>query len=99
MPKTRRELPCEECGIGVRIASRKRFLRLVKSDESVLCEQCRRFVLPGTARMSQDTNETVFPSMALRHKRGRRAKRVGVLESCPVSMCGKPGYDVAVSAD
>lgn len=84
----RRELPCELCGKSVVIASRHKFLHIVRDGLTVRCEQCRRYVLPGTARVSQLPSEHVIPAMGLRMKHGRTAKRKEVLESCPLGRCG-----------
>lgn len=88
MRSSKRLLPCEVCGKEITIASRSRFLRLVRSGEKVRCEQCGAYVFPGTARVSQLPSEHVIPAMGLRRKQGRTAKRRGVLESCPLGRCG-----------
>ena len=86
--KSRLRWPCEVCGKEVAVASRNRFLELVRCGHTVRCGQCRRYVFPGTARVSQLPSEHVVPSMGLRRKLGRGAKRLGVLESCPLGRCG-----------
>jgi len=97
----RRELPCECCGVPVRIAKRERFLQLVRTGEAVRCRQCRRYVSSGerfsddetpvTARVSQLPTEQVVPALGLRRKVRKTAKRTLPLESCPLKRCGKAG--------
>lgn len=82
-----RLLPCEVCGIEVKL-SRRRLLELVKASRKPFCEQCRRYVLPGTARMSQPLGETGDASMRLRRKTGRGAKTKRGLASYPIKRCG-----------
>lgn len=83
-----RRLPCEVCGKEVAIQDRGRFLRAVRDGDSVRCEQCGGYVVPGTARVSQLPSEHVLPALGLRRKVRRGAKRVGSLESCPLGRCG-----------
>jgi len=95
----RRNRPCEVCGRDVAIRSRRRFLQLVRDDQPVRCEQCRRYVSPGTARVSQLPSEHVLPAMGLRAKLRRNAKRRGVLESCPLGRCGASSSGAAGAVD
>ena len=90
--KMRRELSCDCCGVMVRL-SRRRLRDLARDRAKPLCEQCRRYVRPGTARVSQLPSEQVVPALGLARKRGRGAKRVGVLASCPLARCGATGCD------
>lgn len=62
---------------------------MVRRNASARCEQCGRYVFPGTARVSQLPSEHVLPAMGLRRKVRRGAKRRGVLESCPLGRCGE----------
>ena len=82
-----RVLPCEVCGIEVKL-SRRRLLELVKARRKPFCEQCGRYVIPGTARMSQPLGETEDASMRLRRKTGRGAKTKRGLASYPAKRCG-----------
>lgn len=84
-----RRLPCEVCGQEVVIQDRSRFLRMVREDASVRCERCGRYVLPGTARVSQLSSEHIVTALGLRRKRGPGAKRAWSLESCPLGRCGR----------
>lgn len=84
-----RKWPCEGCGREVAIKSRSRFLRLVKTNGTVRCAQCRRYVHSGELRVSQMPSEHVIPAMGLRRKVGKHAKRKGVLESTPLGRCGR----------
>lgn len=98
MAKIRRELPCEVCGKSVRL-SRKRFLQMVKSDQLPICEQCRRFVRPGTARVSELPSEQEFPKLGLARKVGRGANRQGALASMSLARCGERTYGDGVAAN
>jgi len=83
-----RVLPCECCGIEVKL-SRRRLLELVKSNRKPFCEQCRRYVMPGTARTSQPLSETEDMAMRLRRKTGNGAKTKRGLASYPAKRCGR----------
>ncbi len=87
--KCQRRLPCEVCGQEVKILNRRRFLRLVREDAAVRCERCGKYVLPGTARVSQLSSEHIVTALGLRRKRGPGAKRAWSLESCPLGRCGR----------
>ena len=93
----RRE-PCEVCGKDVTIASRHRYLQIVHDRITVRCEQCRRYVSPGTARVTQMPSEYVLLAIEVRRKIGRGAKRTGVLESCPLGRCGATTCEVGGAA-
>ena len=84
-----RRLPCEVCGTEVEIHDRERYLRLVRNAEQVCCEQCGRYVLPGTARKSQLPTEHVVTSLGLREKRGGSKGKLGSLEKLPLGRMGK----------
>jgi len=84
----RRELPCECCGVMVRLG-KARLRDLARRDALPFCEQCRRYVRPGTARVSQLTTEQVDPSLGLSRKRGRGAKPARVLANLPLARCGQ----------
>ena len=83
-------LPCECCAVDVRLG-RERFLRLVRADQKPLCEQCRRYVSPGTARKSQPVGETRDMSLGLTAKQGKGAKRVRPLASMPLKRLRRGG--------
>ena len=86
MPK--RVVPCQVCGIEIKV-SRQRLLELAKKGTLWSeCEQCRRYVMPGTARMSQPIGETEDASMRLRRKTGKGAKTKRGLASYPAKRCG-----------
>lgn len=81
-----RQKPCECCGVGINM-SRKRFLDAVKYRKPVLCEQCRRYVSAGVARVSQLPAEQVDPALGLTRKRRGRDSKGGPLEKCPLRRC------------
>jgi len=81
-----RSLPCACCSIEVKL-SRKRLRDLARKKRNPLCEQCRRFVSPATARVSQPLGETRDISMAVARKQGPNAKQVRPLASMPVKRC------------
>jgi hypothetical protein len=83
-------LSCDCCAVDVRL-SRDRFLRLVRADQKPLCEQCRRYVLPGTARKSQPVGETADMALRLVPQAGKGAKRVRPLASCKLKRVGGKG--------
>lgn len=91
MKLPKRALPCECCGIEV-VVSRERLRRLARSGRRPLCEQCRRYVSPGTARMSQPVGETEDAALRLREKRRGSQPAVQPLASMPLGRCGTTGY-------
>jgi len=93
-----RTIACVVCGVQVHIANRQRFLRLIREQEPVRCEQCRRYISPVSARMPEAAAANTVMTTALRRKRGTGAKRKGVLASQPLGRCEPRGYDNAVSA-
>ena len=88
----KRLLPCEVCGIEVEV-SRTRLRELVRTRRSPLCEQCRKYVMPGTARMSQPLGETRDAGLRLRKKTGRGAKTKRGLASYPLRRCATTGCE------
>lgn len=94
----KRELPCEICGKPVQI-QKDRFLAMVKANHQLHCEQCRRFVRPGVARVSQLPSEQEVPKLGLARKCRRGAKRKGALASMPLARCGDRGYGDGVGTD
>ena len=91
----KRQLDCECCGIAVTLSA-ERLRELVKSRRKPLCEQCRRYVMPGTARVAKVPGESQDMALWMRHKTGKGAKHKRGLESVPVKRCGGKGCDVAV---
>lgn len=86
----KRTLPCEVCAIEVELSS-ARLRRVVQERLRVRCEQCRRYVSPGTARVSQPLGETQDASMCLAMKQGPTAKVKRGIASLPVKRCGNDG--------
>lgn len=85
-------VPCEVCWHRVEMA-RGKWLSALRRRLSVRCEQCGGYVLCGRSRVSQVPTEHVVPSLGLRRKVRRGARRTGPLESCPLSRMGKGGLD------
>lgn len=86
-----RGIECEVCGQEV-VLPRKRFLALLESGRKPLCEQCRRYVQPVTARVSQPSQMSDVMTQITRRKIGRLAKRARVLANLPLGRCGVLGY-------
>lgn len=94
----KRELPCGVCGKQVTL-SRERLAYLSQSNQTPLCEQCRRFFLQGTARVSQLHSETRDTSLGLARKVGRGAKMKRGLESLPLKRLDGGVCDTAGEVD
>ncbi len=94
--KLKRALPCDVCGIEI-VLSRKRLHDMARTGQKPLCEQCRRYVIPGTARMSQPISETEVASLRLREKVGSGAKTKRGLASYPLKRCGTTGCEPGVA--
>lgn len=80
---------CEICGKEVEL-SRERFLWVVQHDVPVFCEQCKRYVSPGTARTSQPIGESGDITTRLQRKTGKGAKTKRGLASWPLMRCTPP---------
>jgi hypothetical protein len=94
----KRTRPCEICGIEMEL-SRERFLYVVPRNLPVFCEQCRRYVTPGTARMSQPIAESGDVATRLRRKTGRGAKTKRGLASWPLKRCTPPSCEAGGALD
>lgn len=90
-----RVLACQVCGVNVTL-SRKRLRQLARERQHPLCEQCRRYVSPAAARVSQPVGESGDIATRLRHKTGKGAKTKRGLASWPLKRCGKVDYDDGV---
>lgn len=84
-------ITCDVCGHDVRV-SRRRYSDLKRHDLSTRCGQCRRFVMPATARKSQLTIEPVDPSLALADCGIKRVPRPVPLESLRLARCAERSY-------
>lgn len=82
-----RTLPCAGCGKTVHIASRERFLRLVRENEIVCCEQCSGYISTGIARELEVNEQLTVYDLGLRAKCGRGAKNRTALASRKLSRC------------
>lgn len=82
-----RTWPCEVCDHPVKLTA-KRYREVALFLHTVRCEQCRRFVSPGSARVSQLPSEQVVPSLGLAAKQGKRAKIKRGLASLPLKRLG-----------
>lgn len=92
-------LPCNCCEKEVRISNRERFLEMVRTDQRPFCEQCRRYVSPGTARVSKIAGEQEFPALCLTALRSRNGDRLPPLAGMKLKRCGASSCDNAVSVD
>jgi len=82
-----RLIPCGVCRSPVKVANRQRFLELKRIGESPLCEQCRRYVSPRVARMTEVQDEYQSAPLALRKRIGKRAKKSSALAKLRVGRC------------
>ena len=81
-------LPCEVCWFPVKY-TRKRFLEVVEKKLTVLCGQCRRYVLPGSVRVAQLSTEDHPPSLSLHHKTRKGSREQTSIEHYPLHRCGR----------
>lgn len=88
----RHEVACDNCGKQMRVSD-ERLLSALKN--GICCEQCRRYIQPGTARLSQSKADQTVANLSLRKKTRRNAKRRKALASMKVGRVLTKGCDAA----
>lgn len=73
-----------ECGHEVKL-SKERFLQLVRENKKPLCEQCRRYLKPPSARVSQLRKGAAFKDYVLVRSGSSGAGADRPLAKCRVS--------------
>lgn len=84
-------LKCESCGFDVAIASQERFLDLLSENRLPLCEQCRRYVSPGTARVPEVSDSASLTQLGLVDDIGSSTGKRKPLASLRLGRCGRMG--------
>jgi len=92
-------LPCACCAREVRIRDRSRFLRMVRERRQPLCEQCRRYVRGGVARIAQVPGEHDDPKLFLVRGRGKHARKRKALASQPLARVCATACEAGVAVD
>lgn len=103
MPRSPRSLECECCFKPVTIASRGRYMAMVKAGLKPLCNQCRRYIRPasagvavgsaGSARGPEGVAAPTLTTLGLVAKRGHAGKRVRSLASKAITRQGVSGCE------